>query len=880
VPPAVAPAAPTALPAGTVTFVVTDIEQSTRLLRTLGDRYAGVLDRHRALLRDAWARWGGHEVDCLGDSSLVAFSDAAAALQACVQAQRALRDEAWPERGRVRVRMGVHAGLAAPSGDRYVALAVHQAARVGDVGHGDQVVVSEVVAGELARCGAGPGIRSLGRYRLRDFERPVELHQVLADGLPRSFPPVRAMPADRHNLTPPATSLVGREADLAALEGALSRHRMVTVVGPGGVGKTRLVTELGVRAAPTWPGGVWLVDCAALDGALLARRALVDALGAGIGADDGGWEGLLDRLRSAEVLVVLDGCEPHATVTAQVARQLLAACPPVRVLATSTEPLRVPGEVLHRVAPLSVSGAGSPAVRLFLERAAAVVPAFRADRDTGAVVESICRRLDGLPLALEIAAAKLTALQPAEILAGLERRFELLRERGEARPSRHRTLRGLLDWSCRLLPADEAATLRRLSLFSGSFDVAGATAVAAAGDVERESVPVVLWSLVDRSLVMADPAAGGTRYRLLETVRAYSAGRLGELERRAALQRLVEHYAERLGPARGTGGSWVHDVAADLATVRQILSAAPAPGDASVQALASALARYHDAVQTYREGVAEVTALAARLTAATPARVGLLSALGDLHLRVGDADAAEESRAAAAGLRERVGAPDWDEVGVEKLAGEIALHRGEPAAAAAIATRALASPLSPRGRARMHNLLGIALATLGDDPAAAAAFTGELWAAEELDDEVLLAHAHSNLAEIALRQGRPAVAARHQRTCLDLALALGRTGMIAYGLIASARIAAVAEGAGVEQWATGVRLVTRAVALLADTGAALHETDRRVMQTWQAEARDRLGPERFLAEEAAGRAATVESVLAAAGTILVVATAARSRAAG
>ncbi len=870
--------APAALPTGTVTFVVTDIERSTPLLRALGEGYADVLDRHRALLRDAWARWGGHEVDCRGDSFLVAFSEAAAALKACVEAQRALRDERWPLRTRVRVRMGAHAGLAAPCGDRYVALAVHQASRVGDVGHGDQVVVSETVAGELGAGGAVPGIRSLGRYRVRDFERPVELHQVVADGLPGSFPPIRAMPADRHNLTPPATSLVGREADLAALERAVSRHRMVTVVGPGGVGKTRLATEFGVLQAEQWAGGAWLVDCAALDDVVLARRALVDVLGPAVGADDGGWDGLLDRLRSSELLLLLDGCEPHAAVTAQVARQLLAACPQVRVLATSTEPLRVPGEALHRVAPLPVSGTQSPAARLFVERARAVAPAFRADPETAVVVESICRRLDGLPLALEIAAAKLTALQPAEILSGLESRFELLRERGGARPSRHRTLRGLLDWSCRLLPADEAATLHRLSLFAGSFDVAGATAVAA-GDVDRESVPVVLWSLVDRSLVMADPAAGGTRYRLLETVRVYAAGRLGDRERRVAVQRLVAHYAERLGPARGTGGSWVHDVAADLATVRQILASVAAPGDSGQeQALASALARHHDAVQTYREGVVEVTALAARLTAPTPARVGLLCALGDLHLRMGEADAADNWRRAAVGLRDRVGPPDWDEVGVEKLAGEIALHRGDPAAAAGIAARALEAPLSSRSRARMHNLLGIALASAGDDAAAAAAFTGELWAAEELDDEVLLAHAHSNLAEIALRQGRPAVAARHQRTCLDLALALGRTSMIAFGLLASARIAAATETGGNETWAVAVRLVTRATALLDETGTALYETDRHVTGAWLDEARARLGSGRFEAERAAGRAWTVETALAAADDILSAAGGVRSRA--
>lgn len=873
--PAALPAGPATLPAGTVTFVVTDVEQSTRLLRLLGEDYAGVLERHRTLLRTAWGRWGGYEVDCQGDSFFVAFADPAAALYACVEAQRAVRREPWPGGVRLRVRIGVHAGLAAPSGDRYVALAVHQAARVGDVGHGDQVIVSEAVAHDLRHhpWHAGlPVVRSVGRYRVRDFDRPVELFQLVADDLPRSFPPVRAMPADRHNLTPPATSLVGREADLAALDRAVGGSRLVTVVGPGGVGKTRLVTEYGVRVADRWPGGVWLVDAAVAHDTVLLRRALVDTLGPVVGAEDGDWDTLLDRLRTVAVLLVLDGCESHAPIASRVAQDVLATCPPLQVVATSREPLRLPGEALRRVSPLPVAGAESPAVDLFVQRARATVPEFPSDQETTAVAAAICHRLDGLPLALEIAAAKLTALTPAEILAGLEHRFDLIRDLGGARPTRHQTLRDLLDWSWRLLPADEAAVLSRLSLFAGAFDVAGATA--AAGDVVDDGgVPVLLWSLVDRSLVMADPAAGGTRYRLLETVRAHADGRLDHTERSAGAQRLVRHYAGRLGPA---DGARVPVFAAELATVRHLLSLVPAPGDAPAQTLAAAVARHHDAVQTYREGVAEVSALAARLTARTPARVGLLCALGDLHLRVGEADAADGWRRAAVELRERVGGPEWDEAGVDKLAGEIALHRGDPATAAAVAARALGTSLTARGRARMHNLLGIALATTGDDERAAAAFAGELAAAAELDDEVLLAHAHSNVAEIALRRGQPTVAARHQRTCLDLALTLGRTGMIAYGLLASARIAAAGPGAGDDRWAAAVRLAARATVLLDETGAALYETDRHVTDAWLDEARVRLGSRRFEAEQAAGRGSTIEAGLAAAGDILTRAAGARA----
>lgn len=872
------------MPAGTVTFVLTDIEGSTRLLRHLGDRYAAVLERHRALLRGCWDVGSGHEIDCQGDSFFVAFPDAGSAVRACVAAQRAVEAETWPSGGRVAVRMGVHTGLAAPIGDRYVALAVHQAARVADVAHGGQILASEASMGELTGELTHDSVvaddvtaRPLGRYRVRDFDRPVELFQIEAPGLLDDFPAVRALPADRHNLAPPPTRLWGREGDLASLVGSVAGHRLVTVVGPGGVGKSRLVTEFGMRVAEEWPGGAWLVDCSVTADEDLMNRALADALDPVVGRGEADLDGLIAGLRDQRLLVILDGCEPHLTVVATAVNRLLRWCPGIHVLATSTEPLRVAGEALHRLAPLTVSGAaGSPALELFAERAEAAVPGFRVDAATAPTVEAICRHLDGLPLALEIAAAKLTALHPRDILAGLERRFELLREREGPRPARQRTLRGLLDWSWRLLPPDEAETLSRLSLLAGPFDLDVARA-AMREDAQREDAAVLVWSLVDRSLVVAEPAAGGSRYRLLETVRAYARERLDETDRRGSVDSLIRYYVDRLGPERGTGTSWVHAFAAELATVRSLLAELSPPGDGPAQALACALARYHDAVQSYRDGVREIARLADRLTDAGPARVGLLCALGDLRLRLREGAAAEGCADAARRLRDAVGDPPWDETGVDKLAGEIALHRGDPEAAVRVAAAALQGSLSARGRARMHNLLGIALTTQGRVDQAADAFADELAAATELGDEVLLAHAHANVAEVALRRGRVAQAARHQRTCLDLALALGRTGMVAYGLLTAARIASLSPDADDEGWAVAVQLVARALELIEDTGLGLHETDRLVTEQWIAAARARLGAERFAREELVGRRLGVDRALASSDDILAAATTAAVR---
>jgi class 3 adenylate cyclase len=260
------------LPSGFVTFVFTDIEGSTRLLRRLGDGYVEVLDRHHTLLRRAWAAHGGHEINTEGDSFFVAFDRVRDAARACARGQRALQSQRWPEGVRVRVRMGVHVGLAAPVGSEYIALAVHQASRVSAVAHGGQVVLSEQAADEEGARDVG--LAALGRYRVRDFERPVRLFQLVGPGLPSKFPAVRAVPADQHNLAVPLTRLIGRDRDAAGLEAALNEHRLLTVVGTGGVGKSRLLTEVGLRVATSWPSGVWLVDCSPLEDSDMVSSSL------------------------------------------------------------------------------------------------------------------------------------------------------------------------------------------------------------------------------------------------------------------------------------------------------------------------------------------------------------------------------------------------------------------------------------------------------------------------------------------------------------------------------------------------------------------------------------------------------------------------------
>jgi tetratricopeptide (TPR) repeat protein len=410
-----------------------------------------------------------------------------------------------------------------------------------------------------------------------------------------------------------------------------------------------------------------------------------------------------------------------------------------------------------------------------------------------------------------------------------------------------------MTWNFSLLTPAEDRALQRLSLLAGPFDLTTATAVVADAATPTEAVPDLVWSLVDRSLLVADPAAGGTAYRALGIVRTFASARLVERDRPGeCAARLARHYLRTLGPEQGTNRFWLDAFAAELDNVRSTLSfLTPADAEAA-QALASGLARYHASVQSLRIGMTEVGELVDRWPQPTAARVGLLTGLGDLHARAGDVAAAVALAAEAQALRDRVGAPAWNEVGVEKLRGEIALATDRADEAADIAREALREPLGARGGARMWNLLGIAEASRGRIEQAAAAFEGELAAAIEVGDDVLLTHAHSNAAEIAIRQGRWAAAARHQRTCLEIAVSFGQPGMIAFGLQTSARIA-VHSRIDSDVWPSAVRLVAKAEALLAETGLAQYSTDSRMIEGFVLEARAVLGADRYHREWLIGR---------------------------
>ena len=602
------------IPSGTVTLLFTDVQGSTRLWEAEPELMAVALRRHDEILRSAIETSDGYVFKTVGDAFCAAFRTAAAAMGAVLAAQQCLGAETWPTSRPILVRMGLHTGVCEERDSDYFGPVVNRAARLEAAAHGGQVLISgataELLAGSLP---AGTGLRDLGLHRLKDLGRPEQVFQLEASFLAPDFPPLASLdnPELPNNLPTLLSAFVGREKELAEVRELSRTSRLVTLTGAGGSGKTRLALQAGAELIGRIPDGVWLAELAPLTdggqipGAVAAAMGLQDASGPAI-ADT-----VIEALTGQESLILLDNCEHLIDAAAKFCDQVIRHCPKVRFLVTSREPLGIDGERVYRVPSLTLPGsdaesledlAGSDAVQLFAERARAHQADFVIDAHSAPDAVTICRRLDGIPLALELAAARLSSMSLAQVAARLDQRFRLLTGGSRNAMPRQQTLQATVDWSFGLLTAQERETVTRLSVFAGGFDLEAAEAICASAEVDALDVLDLLGSLVDKSLVVADHSPQTVRYRLLETIRQYSAQELlraaGDAEVLRVRDRHARYYldlAKAGGPAT-TGldqGRWLRRFDVEWENLRAAFAqfAAEACGS-EILALAVGLRRF------------------------------------------------------------------------------------------------------------------------------------------------------------------------------------------------------------------------------------------------------------------------------------------------
>jgi predicted ATPase/class 3 adenylate cyclase len=556
-------ASPAPLPTGTVTFLFTDIEGSTTLLQELGEDYGSVQDDHQRILREAIAEGGGGEIRTEGDSFFAAFPTPAGALQAAVWAQRELAAHPWTHGRLLRVRMGLHTGEGRLRGGDYLGIDVNRAARIAAAGHGGQVVLSETTRTLVEReLPEGVRLRDLGSHRLKDLASPERIYQLVIDDLPADFPELKTLDARPHNLPAQITTFVGRAREKQRVAELLGSSRLVTLTGPGGTGKTRLALEVAGESLDDFEGGVFFVPLAAISDDDLVVPTVATTLGVRESPVRAIQDELIEHLRERTILLVLDNFE-QLVGAAPAVGELLAAAPRLKVMVTSREPLRIMGEQEFPVPTLAVPDGGRgrladlqaiDSVVLFVQRARLARPEFALTSENAGAVAQICARLDGLPLALELAAARIRLFEPEELLSRLERALSFLTG-GRDVPERHRTLRGAIDWSHDLLEEPERIVFRRLSVFAGGCTLEAAEAVCGRDEVGLEPVEAIS-ALHDKSLLRREEASESqVRLTMLDTIREFARERLEasgewpEIERRHAVffVRTAEWAAPLLG---------------------------------------------------------------------------------------------------------------------------------------------------------------------------------------------------------------------------------------------------------------------------------------------------------------------------------------------
>jgi predicted ATPase/class 3 adenylate cyclase len=587
------------LPSGTVTFLFTDIEGSTALWERDRDAMEVAVDRHVVILQEAIAAQDGVLFKTIGDAIQAAFPTVPKAIAAAIHAQVAMRREDWGDLGPLHVRMAIHAGEAIPRDGDYLAPALNRLSRVLGTGYGEQILLTDAARTLATTLPVGYALQDLGRHRLRDLLEAERIFQLCGPGLPADFPPLKSLDQQPNNLPAQSTALLGREDELASLREMLvvPETRLVTLTGPGGTGKTRLALQATAESLDAFPDGVWFVPLAPVSDPALVPEAIATALGVRQAPGEQALSNLTEHLRSRQTLLVLDNLE-QVVDAAPMIGQLIEKAPRLVVLATSREPLRLRAEREFPIPPLPVPGErprlsleealASPAVQLFVERAQTVKPEFTLNVSNVVEVVTICRRLDGLPLAIELAAARVRILPPAALLARLDRRLAILTGGARDLPARQQALRATIAWSHDLLDPPEQMLFARLGVFAGGFSFEAAEAIcSAAGGLEIDLFEGIA-SLVQKSLLRQEESPGGeNRFTMLQTILEFAQERLGELPEATELRRAHADAFLALAEAADKDVSadevaLLNRLEADHANLRQAISFYEQQGDAGL----------------------------------------------------------------------------------------------------------------------------------------------------------------------------------------------------------------------------------------------------------------------------------------------------------
>jgi predicted ATPase/class 3 adenylate cyclase len=784
---------PSARPSGTVTFLFSDIEGSTERWERDRNAMAAAVARHDTLLRAMLESHGGYIFKTVGDAFCAAFSTAGDAITAALDAQRALVAEDFSSVDGMRVRIALHTGAAEERDGDYFGPAVNRIARLLAIGHGGQVLLSGAAA-ELLQGDMPPrsNLRDLGGHRLKDLSHPEHVYQLIAPDLPETFPPLRSLDVLPNNLPRQLTSFVGRDDVMADVVALIEKYPLVTLVGTGGAGKTRCAIQIGAELLDGSGDGVWLAELAPISDSTLVPNAVAQALNLQEQPNRPALDTLVAYLKRKHLLLILDNCEHVIDEVRRLAGTVLRQCPHVRILATSREPLNIASEATYRMPSLGVPSTadvlfaeGPPrygAVQLFIDRAMFSNNRFSFTQENAPHVVEICRRLDGLPLAIELAAARVKVLSAGELAQKLDERFRVLTGGDRSELPRHQTMRALIDWSYDLLSNDERVLLKKVSIFAGGFTLQTAAAVCGDDCMDEIAVLDLLSSLVDKSLIQAESVGKGTRYRLLESTRQYTREKLNDAEYAALAQAHARAFlalAERLDEAweATPDRTWLELAEPELDNFRSALAwTLGARGDVLMgQRLAGALRKVWFSFSA-GEGMRWVKAAQECAGSATPIAVLAALDLAEAHLA---AFLSLYTASYAAGERALARYREANDpvliTDAQLRFGNAMIFMGKIAEAEVLLQDALAKLRARRARKSMVfalDHLANARQFCGDLRVARDLFDEALAVARTVDAERLAATIAGNLGELEFRGGNAEAAERLAREMLGTCEAL------------------------------------------------------------------------------------------------------------